>query len=44
MFTVTIARSMGTMNENAERSKQTRTITRTISEPMSPTKKKARQR
>ena len=44
MFSVTIARIMGTMNENAERSKQTRTITRTISEPMSPTKKKARQR
>ena len=30
MFSVAIARSMGTMNENAKRSKQTRTITRTI--------------
>jgi len=44
MFSVTTARSMGTMNENAERSKWTRTITRTIAEPMSPKKKKARQR
>ena len=44
MFSVTTTRSIGTMNENAERSKQTRTITRTISEPMSPKKKKARQR
>ena len=30
IFSVTTARSMGTMNENAERSKPTRTITRTI--------------
>lgn len=44
MFSVTTARSMGTMNVNAERSKRTRTITRTIAEPMSPKKKKARQR
>ena len=44
MFSITIARSMGTMNENAERSKRTRTITRTIAEPMSPKKKKAHQR
>ena len=44
MFNVTIARSMGTMNVNAERSKQTRTITRTIEEPMSPKKKRARPR
>ena len=44
MFSVTIARSMGTMNENAERSKRTRKITRTIAEPMSPKKKKARKR
>ena len=41
MFNVTIARSMGTMNENVERSKQARRITRTIAEPMSPKKKKA---
>ena len=40
MFSVTTARSMGTMNMNTERSKQTRTI----AEPMSPKKKKARQR
>ena len=40
MFSVTTTRSMGTMNENAKRSKQTRTI----AEPMSPNKKKARQR
>ena len=40
MFSVTTARSMGTMNENAERSK----MTRTIAEPMSPKKNKARQR
>ena len=44
MFSVTTARSMVTMNENAERSKRTRIITRTIVEPMSPKKKKARQR
>ena len=44
MFSVNTARSMGTMNENAERSKLTRTITRTIAVPMSPKKKKARQR
>ena len=44
MFSVTTARSMGTMNKNVERSKRTRTITRTIAEPMSPKKKKARQR
>ena len=44
MFSVTTVRSMGTMNENAERSKQTRTITRTMAEPMSPKKKKARKR
>ena len=41
MFSVTTARSMGTMNVNAERSKRTRTITRTTAEPMSPKKKKA---
>ena len=41
MFSVTTARSMGTMNVNAERSKRTRTITRTIAEPMSPKKKRA---
>ena len=41
MFSVTTARSMGTMNENAERSKLTRIITRTIAEPMSPKNKKA---
>ena len=40
IFSVTTARSMDTMNENAERSK----LTRTIVEPMSPRKKKARQR
>ena len=40
MFSVTTARSMGTMNVNAERSKRTRTIAK----PMSPKKKKARQR
>ena len=44
MFSVTTARSMGTMNENVERSKRTRTITRTTAEPMSPKKKKARKR
>ena len=44
MFSVTTARSMGTMNVNAERSKHTRTITRTIAEPMSPKKKRARPR
>ena len=44
MFSVTTARSMGTMNESAERSKRTRTITRTTAEPMFPKKKKARQR
>ena len=44
MFSVTTARSMGTMNENAERSKRTRTITRTIAETMYPKKKKAHQR
>ena len=42
MFNVTTTRSMGTMNVNAERSKQTRTITRKIAEPMSPKKKRAR--
>ena len=36
--------SMGTMNVNTKRSKPTRTITRTTVEPMSPKKKKARQR
>ena len=40
MFSVTIARSMGTMNVNAKRSKRTRTI----AEPMSPKKKKAHHR
>ena len=40
MFSVTTTRSMGTMNENAERSKQTRTI----AEPMYPKNKKARER
>ena len=40
MFSVTIARSMGTMNKNAERTK----LTRTIEDPMSPKKKKDRQR
>ena len=44
MFSVTIARSMTTMNKNEERSKMSITITRTIVEPMSPKKKKARQR
>ena len=44
MFIVTTTRSMGTMNENAERSKWTRTIMRTMAEPMSPKKKKACQR
>ena len=39
MFSVTTVRSMGTMNENAERSKRTRTI----AQLMSP-KKKAPQR
>ena len=39
MFSVTTA-SMGIMNKNAERSKWTRTIAK----PMSPKKKKARQR
>ena len=42
MFSVTTARSMGTMNVNVERSKRIRTITRTITEPMSPKKKRAR--
>ena len=37
MFSVTTARSMGTMNMNAERNKRTRTI----AEPMSPKKKEA---
>ena len=40
MFSVTTARSMDTMNKNAERIK----LTRTIVEPMSPRKKKAHQR
>ena len=44
MFSVTTTRSMSAMNENAERSKLTRKITRTIAEPMSPKKKKAHQR
>ena len=44
MFSVTTARSMGTMNENTKRNKQTRTITRTTVEPVSPKKKKARKR
>ena len=44
MFSVTTARSMNTMNENAERSKWTRTITKPIAKPMYPKKKKARQR
>ena len=44
MFSVTTTRSMDTMNVNAKRSKWTRTITRTTAEPMSPKKKKARQR
>ena len=44
MFGVTTTQSMGTMNENAEIRKLTRTITRTIVEPMSPKKKKAHQR
>ena len=44
MFNVTTARSMGTMNVNVEKSKRTRTITRTIAEPMSPKKKRARPR
>ena len=39
MFSVTTARSMGTMNENASRSK----MARTIAEPISPKKKKAHQ-
>ena len=43
MFSVTTTRSMGTMNENAERSKLTRTKTRTIIVPMSPKKMKAHQ-
>ena len=44
MFSVTTARSMGTMNKNAKITKLTKTITRTIRQPMSPKKKKARQR
>ena len=44
MFNVTTAISMDTMNENEERSKLPIKITRTIVEPMSPKKKKARQR
>ena len=44
IFSVTTARSMGTMNVNVERSKRTRTITRTIAKPMSPKKKRARPR
>ena len=44
IFSVTTARSMDTMNENAKRSKLTRIVTRTIAEPMSLKKKKARQR
>ena len=44
MFSVTTARIMGTMNENAKRSKRTKTITRTTVDPMSPKKKKARHR
>ena len=40
MFSVSTARSMGTMNENVERSK----LTITITEPMSPKKKKAHQK
>ena len=43
-FSVTTTRSMDTMNENVERSKLTRTKTRTIAEPMSPKKKKVHQR
>ena len=44
MFNVTTARSMGTMNVNVERSKWTRTITRTIAKPMYPKKKRDRPR
>ena len=44
MFNVTTARSMGTMNKNAERSKLTKTITISIVETMSRKKKKAHQR
>ena len=40
MFSVTTARSMGTMNKNEARSK----MTRIIAEPMSPKNKKAHQR
>ena len=40
MFSVTIARSMATMNKNAERSK----MSRTIAEPLYLKKKKAHQR
>ena len=39
IFNVTTTRSMDTMNENVERSKLTRTITRTIAEAMSLNKK-----
>ena len=44
MFSLTIARSMATMNKNAERSKMGRTVTRTIAEPLYLKMKKARQR
>ena len=40
MFSVTTIRSLGTMNENVERSK----LTKTIAEPMSLKKNKAHQR
>ena len=44
IFSVTTARSMDTMNENVERSKLTRLVTRTIAGPMSLKKKKVHQR
>ena len=41
IFSVATARSMDTMNENAERSKLNKTVTKIVAEPMSLKKKKA---
>ena len=44
IFNVTTARSMATLNENDERRKLFKTVTRIIAEPMSLKKKKVHQR
>ena len=44
IFSVTTAKRMATMNENAKRRNLIRTVTKTIADPMSPKKKKARHR